>query len=134
MQKIREIIYCYRSFAFILIVFALLLIGGCILYTASKPKPNRPIDQSVESVERGIDNARTGITNAQSQIESARGELKRASETGSRLAGKIETDRATLDECERIVDNCSRRVNRIQNIIKAVEERNSETGTSDTSR
>ncbi len=133
MQKIKEIIYRYRSFAFILIVFAVLLIGGCLIYTASKPKPNRPINQSVESVERGIDNARTGITNAQIKIESARDELKRASETGSRLAGKIETDRATLDECERIVDNCAKRVERIQSIVNDIEKSNQGTGTSEES-
>lgn len=133
MQKIKEIIYRYRSFAFILIVFAVLLIGGCLIYTASKPKPNRPINQSVESVERGIDNAKERIGYAQNQIESARGELQRANEDGNRLARKIETDRATLDECERIVDNCAKRVERIQSIVNDIEKSNQGTGTSEES-
>ena len=134
MQKIKEIIYRYRSFTFIVVVFALLLIGGCLIYTASKSKPDNSINESMASVENGIDNAKERIGYAQSQIESARGELDRASKDGSRLAGKIEDDRRTLDECEQLVNNCSRRVERIQSIVSGIEKSNQGTGTSDTSR
>lgn len=129
MRKIKEIIYHYRDVAFILAVFIALFIGGCLIYTASKSKPDNSINESMASVENGIHRAERGAGTAQTEIKNAEKHIQRANEATGKLTERTKRDAEELDECQRITDRMSERSKRIQRIVADVEGANKTDGT-----
>lgn len=129
MGKIKDFI---QSHIVDIIIFSscIFFIFGCwLLYTANRTANEySDVHESVERAEAGIDRAESGARSAQAEIKNAEVHVKRADEVTGKLTERTKRNAEELDECQHLVDRLSERSERIQGIIRDVDERNKISG------
>lgn len=129
MGKIKEFIQNHLVDIVISASVLFFVLGCWLLYTANRTANEySDIHESVERAEAGIDRAESGALSAQAEIKNAEVHVKRADETAGKLAERTERNSEELDECQHLVDRLSERSERIQGIIRDVDERNKISG------
>ena len=121
------------NYRYLLIVGIIVLlcadIGGWWCYESSRVKTDyHDINNGLERAQDRIHSAELGIKSAQTEIDHAQNGIRRANETAGEIAERARRDAGIINERESIVERCQERSNRIQNIIRRVEERNKEYG------
>ena len=116
----------------VIVAITLLLaasVGYWLYYTNSRAKADyHDVNQSVELIENRIQRTEKRLSDGTAEIDNAQAGLKRANETAGEIAERARRDADIINECESIVERCQERSNRIQNIIRRVEEQNKENG------
>lgn len=118
----------------LLIVVAIVLlcagIGGWRYYESSRAKTDYyDVNQSVELIENRIQRTENRLSAGTAEIDNAQAGLKRADATVRDVTNTARRDAAIINECEDINDRSTARIERIENIIRRVEEQNKEVGT-----
>ena len=114
------------------IVILLLLTGICGLwdYESSRAKTGyHDVNQSVEFIENRIQRTEKRLSDGTAEIDNAQAGLKRANTTVREVTDTVRRNAAIINECEDINDRSTARIERIENIIRRVEEQNKEVGT-----
>lgn len=129
MDKIKPNGY-YRL---VIVAITLLLaasVGYWLYYTNSRAKEDyHDVNQSVELIENRIQRTENRLSAGTAEIDNAQAGLKRADATVREVTGTARRDAAIINECEDINDRSTARIERIESIIRRVEEQNKEVGT-----
>ena len=118
----------------LLIVVAIVLlcagIGGWRYYESSRAKADyHDVNQSVELIENRIQRTEKRLSDGTAEIDNAQAGLKQADATVRDITNTARRNAAIINECEDINDRSTARIERIENIIRRVEEQNKEVGT-----
>ncbi|MFC2421220.1 MAG: hypothetical protein ACFNO4_01810 [Dialister invisus] len=121
------------NYRYLLIIGIIVLlcagISGWWCYESSRVKTDyHDVNDGLGRAQDRIHSAELGVKSAQAEIDYAQDGLRRANETAGEIAERTRRDAGIIDECESIVERCQERSNRIQNIIRRVEEQNKEYG------
>lgn len=122
----------YRYLLIIGIIVLLLVAGICgwWYYESSRAKTDyHGVNQSVEFIENRIQRTEKRLSDGTAEIDNAQAGLKRASTTVREVTDTARRNAAIINECEDINDRSTARIERIENIIRRVEEQNKEVGT-----
>ena len=114
------------------IVILLLLTGICgwWYYESSRAKTDyHDVNRSVEFIENRIQRTEKRLSDGTAEIDNAQAGLKRADATVRDVTNTARRDAAIINECEDINDRSTARIERIESIIRRVEEQNKEVGT-----
>ncbi|MEE0614235.1 MAG: hypothetical protein UCM69_02955 [Dialister invisus] len=118
----------------LLIVVAIVLlcagIGGWRYYESSRAKADyHDVNQSVELIENRIQRTEKRLSDGTAEIDNAQAGLKQADATVRDITNTARRNAAIINECEDINDRSTARIERIESIIRGVEEQNKEVGT-----
>ena len=117
----------------VIVAITLLLaagVSGWWYYTNSRAKADyHDVNQSVELIENRIQRTENRLSAGTAEIDNAQAGLKRADATVRDVTNTARRDAAIINECEDINDRSTARIERIENIIRRVEEQNKEVGT-----
>ena len=122
------------NYRYLLIVGVIILlcagICGWWFYESSRAKTDYyDVNQSVELIENRIQRTENRLSAGTAEIDNAQAGLKRADATVRDVTNTARRDAAIINECEDINDRSTARIERIENIIRRVEEQNKEVGT-----
>lgn len=117
----------------VIVAITLLLaagVSGWWYYTNSRAKADyHDVNQSVELIENRIQRTENRLSAGTAEIGNAQAGLKRADATVRAVTNTARRDAAIINECEDINDRSTARIERIESIIRRVEEQNKEVGT-----
>lgn len=117
----------------VIVAITLLLaagVSGWWYYTNSRAKADyHDVNQSVELIENRIQRTENRLSAGTTEIDNAQAGLKRADATVRDVTNTARRDAAIINECEDINDRSTARIERIESIIRRVEEQNKEVGT-----
>lgn len=116
----------------VIVVITLLLAAGVSgwYYTNSRAKADyHDVNQSVELIENRIQRTENRLSAGTAEIDNAQVGLKRADATVKEVTDTARRNAAIINECEDINDRSTARIERIESIIRRVEEQNKEVGT-----
>lgn len=122
------------DYRYLVIVVAIVLlcagICGWWFYESSRAKTDyHDVNQSVEFIENRIQRTEKRLSDGTAEIDNAQAGLKRANTTVREVTDTARRDAAIINECEDINDRSTARIERIENIVRRVEEQNKEVGT-----
>lgn len=117
----------------VIVAITLLLAAGVsgwwYYYTNSRAKEDyHDVNQSVELIENRIQRTEKRLSAGTAEIDNAQAGLKRADATVRDVTNTARRDAAIINECEDINDRSTARIERIESIIRRVEEQNKEVG------
>lgn len=123
-----------NNYRYLLIVGIIVLlcagIGGWWYYESSRAKTGyHDVNQSVEFIENRIQRTEKRLSDGTAEIDNAQAGLKRANTTVREVTDTARRNATIINECEDINDRSTARIERIENIIRRVEEQNKEVGT-----
>lgn len=117
----------------VIVAITLLLaasVGYWLYYTNSRAKADyHDVNQSVELIENRIQRTEKRLSDGTAEIDNAQAGLKRADATVRDVTNTARRNAAIINECEDINDRSTARIERIESIIRRVEEQNKEAGT-----
>lgn len=117
----------------VIVAITLLLaasVGYWLYYTNSRTKADyHDVNQSVELIENRIQRTEKRLSDGTAEIDNAQAGLKRADATVRDVTNTARRNAAIINECEDINDRSTARIERIESIIRRVEEQNKEVGT-----
>lgn len=117
----------------VIVAITLLLaasVGYWLYYTNSRAKADyHDVNQSVELIENRIQRTEKRLSDGTAEIDNAQAGLKRADATVRDVTNTARRNAAIINECEDINDRSTARIERIENIVRRVEEQNKEVGT-----
>ncbi len=117
----------------VIVAITLLLaasVGYWLYYTNSRAKADyHDVNQSVELIENRIQRTEKRLSDGTAEIDNAQAGLKRADATVRDVTNTARRNAAIINECEDINDRSTARIERIESIIRRVEEQNKEVGT-----
>lgn len=117
----------------VIVVITMLLatgVSGWWYYTNSRAKADyHDVNQSVELIENRIQRTENRLSDGTAEIDNAQAGLKRADATVRDVTNTARRDAAIINDCEDINDRSTARIERIESIIRRVEEQNKEVGT-----
>lgn len=134
MQKIKDFMYKYSAYLFI-VISALCICGGFYLFLVSDEiyQHDGAAVQSVESDNREarqqIGNATAEINSAQKQLDQSVKRVDRITERTQQAKRRVDDNSKIVRECQDIVDAGRRDVEEARNIFADIDERNKGTGT-----
>ncbi len=122
------------NYRYLLIVGIIVLlcagICGWWYYESSRAKTDyHDVNQSVEFIENRIQRTEKRLSDGTAEIDNAQAGLKRANTTVREVADTARRNATIINECEDINDRSTARIERIENIVRRVEEQNKEVGT-----
>lgn len=122
-----------NNYRYLLIVGIIVLlcagIGGWWYYESSRAKTGyHDVNQSVEFIENRIQRTEKRLSDGTAEIDNAQAGLKRANTTVREVTDTARRNATIINECEDINDRSTARIERIENIIRRVEEQNKEVG------
>lgn len=122
------------DYRYLVIVVAIVLlcagICGWWFYESSRAKTDyHDVNQSVEFIENRIQRTEKRLSDGTAEIDNAQAGLKRANTTVREVTDTARQNATIINECEDINDRSTARIERIENIIRRVEEQNKEVGT-----
>lgn len=129
MEKIKEFMADHLTDIIVICAGVFFVFGIWLLYTANRTANEyHDVRQSVARVENGVDRAERGAGTAKKEVDNAQKHIQRADEVTGKLTERTERNSEELDECQHLVDRLSERSERIQGIIRDVDERNKISG------
>ena len=122
------------NYRYLLIVGIIVLlcagIGGWWYYESSRAKTDyHDVNSGLERIEDGIQRTENRLSAGTAEIDNAQAGLKRASTTVREVTDTARRNAAIINECEDINDRSTARIERIESIIRRVEEQNKDVGT-----
>lgn len=122
------------NYRYLLIVGVIVLLCAGVsrwwYYTNSRAKADyHDVNQSVEFIEDRIQRTEKRLSDGTAEIDNAQAGLKRANTTVREVTDTARQNATIINECEDINDRSTARIERIENIIRRVEEQNKEVGT-----
>lgn len=123
-----------NNYRYLLIVEAVILlcagICGWWYYESSRAKTDyHDVNSGLERIEDRIQQTEKRLSDGTAEIDNAQAGLKRANTTVREVTDTARRNATIINECEDINDRSTARIERIENIIRRVEEQNKEVGT-----
>lgn len=123
-----------NNYRYLLIVEAVILlcagICGWWYYESSRAKTDyHDVNSGLERIEDRIQQTEKRLSDGTTEIDNAQAGLKRANTTVREVTDTARRNATIINECEDINDRSTARIERIENIIRRVEEQNKEVGT-----
>jgi len=120
----------YRLLIIGIVVLLCAGICGWLYYESSRAKTDyHDVNIGLERIEDRIQRAESRLGTGTAEIDNAQAGLKRADATVRDVTNTARRDAAIINECEDINDRSTARIERIESIIRRVEEQNKEVGT-----
>ena len=123
-----------NNYRYLLIVGAVILlcagICGWWYYESSRAKTDyHDVNSGLERIEDRIQRTEKRLSDGTAEIDNAQAGLKRANTIVREVTDTARRNATIINECEDINDRSTARIERIENIIRRVEEQNKEVGT-----
>lgn len=128
-----ETIKKYRYW--ILLAVIILLISSYFVwrgdYGTSDPRRVESVQNGLDRSAERLESAADKTQRAQSELDGAAADSNKITDTSRQLAEQTDKSQAELAECQRILDRSKERAARDEELFRKIEERNRNSGTSD---